>query len=499
MEEQEYALKLEGIKKSYYGVYALDNVDFAVKKGTIHALMGENGAGKSTLVKVIAGVHRPDEGKIFLKGQEVSFSNPGQSIDHGIAMIYQELNPILDMTVAENLYLGREPMKKRYAVINDKKMYRDARELLKKVSLDVDPKMNMRLLSVAQHQLVEIAKAIDRNAELIIMDEPTSALSEREIEGLFQIMRELKNQGCTIIYISHKLDEVFQVSDEVTVLRDGHYVGTFFTRELDKNQLIKKMVDRELTEIFPIRRKKPSKKIKLSVKGLSRKNEFDNISFEVYEGEILGMVGLMGAGRTEIAQAVFGCTKPDSGHIWIDGKEVHIRTPKDAVRHRMGFVTEDRKLTGLVLPMSVKDNVTLAHLEKLCAGRCFIRKKEEKELADEYVKKLRTKVTGLDQLVQNLSGGNQQKVVLGKWLMNVPEILILDEPTRGIDVGAKSEIYQLIADLADAGITVIMISSEMEEILGLCDRMVVFHEGHKSGEAMRADATQEQLLEMATS
>lgn len=496
--EQEYVLKLEGIRKSYYGVYALEGVDFAVKKGSVHALMGENGAGKSTLVKIIAGVHGADEGKLFFKGEELVLSEPGQALKRGIAMIHQELNPILDMTVAENLYIGREPVTKGLKVVDRRKMEQDARALLKRVSLDIDPKAGMRSLSVAGWQLVEIAKAIDHNAELIIMDEPTSALSEREIERLFEIIRTLKEQGRTVIYISHKLDEVFQIADEVTVLRDGSYIGTWPIGELNKDLLIKHMVDRELTEIFPARKGKPSERVKLSVEHLSREREFSDVSFDVREGEIFGLVGLMGAGRTEIAQAVFGCTRPDGGLVKIDGREVRIRMPKDAVRHKMGFVTEDRKFTGLVLPMGVKENETLVHLEKLCLGRILINRKKEKEKAAQYVEKLRTKVAGLEQPVQNLSGGNQQKVVLGKWLMNMPEILILDEPTRGIDVGAKSEIYQLITDLADEGITVLLISSEMEEILGLCDRMAVFHEGRKSGEVTRAEATQERLLKLAT-
>ena len=498
MNDRQYILKMLGITKTFFGVKALDGVDFCVQKGSVHALIGENGAGKSTLMKILAGVHQPDSGKIIFKGEEEIFHTPSQAMDKGISMIHQELSPIMEMTIAENLFLGREPMHAKTRTVDFKAMNAKAAELLKMVGLTMPPATKMRQLSVAQIQLVEVAKAVDRDATLIIMDEPTSALSDREIQRLFDLIRKLKEQGRTIIYISHKLDEIFAITDHITVLRDGALVGSHPTAEMTKDMLITMMVARELVEVFPKRKKKPSQNVKLSLKNYTRSKEFRDISFELYEGEILGLVGLMGAGRTELVECLFGATKRESGTLEINGKPVQIKTVSGAIKNGLALVTEDRKQTGLVLGMSIRDNLTLANLPMVCTNRVFLNRKREAQQAESYISSLKIKLASQTQLVQYLSGGNQQKVVIGKWLMTKPDILILDEPTRGIDIGAKSEIYQLIADLADSGITVLMVSSEMEEILGLCDRMVVFHEGTLTGEMTRETATQEKLMKLAT-
>ena len=498
MNDCEYILKMLDITKTFFGVKALDCVDFCVQKGTVHALIGENGAGKSTLMKILAGVHQPDSGKVIFRGEEGTFINPSQAMDKGISMIHQELSPIMEMTIAENLFLGREPIKKKTHTVDFKTMNANAVELLQTVGLTMPPSTLMRHLSVAQIQLVEVAKAIDRDSTLIIMDEPTSALSEREIQRLFALIRKLKEQGRTVIYISHKLDEIFAITDQITVLRDGRLVGSHPTSEMTKDMLITMMVARELVEVFPKRKKQPSQKIKLSLKNYSRGREFRDISFDLYEGEILGLVGLMGAGRTELVQCLFGATKRESGSLEIDGKPVNIKSVSTSIKNGIALVTEDRKQTGLVLGMSIRDNLTLANLPKICTSGVLVNRKEESRKSAEYISGLKIKLAGQNQLVQYLSGGNQQKVVIGKWLMTKPDILILDEPTRGIDIGAKAEIYQLIADLADSGITVLMVSSEMEEILGLCDRMVVFHEGALTGGMTRETATQEELMKLAT-
>jgi inositol transport system ATP-binding protein len=459
--------------------------------------MGENGAGKSTLMKILAGIQQQDDGDILLDGQKVKFNSPKESLNSGIAMIHQELNPVLDMSIAENLFLGREFRIKGTVLLDYKKINQEAKKLLDKVGLKLSPRTKMFKLTVAQMQMVEIAKAIDYNSEVIIMDEPTSAITDREVETLFAMISKLREEGHCIIYITHKMDEVFRIADEITVFRDGKHVGTYLATEIDSEILIKKMVDRELTEIFP-NKNYVTKEVKLSVRNLARKNKFQDVSFDVRQGEILGLAGLMGAGRTEIVESIFGITKLDNGEIYIDGKKVNIKNPNDAIKNNIGLVTEDRKFSGLVLPLTVKENMVLPSVKRFSKFKLITNPKKERSETEKYIKDSRIKTPGMNQVVKFLSGGNQQKVVLGKWLMTEPQILIFDEPTRGIDIGAKSEIYKLINELAEHGNTIIFISSEMQEILGMCDRIVVFHEGRLSGELSREDATQEKLLKLAT-
>lgn len=492
-----YKVQMVNISKSFPGVKALDKVNLNLKKGSVHALMGENGAGKSTLMKILAGIKQQDEGDILLNGKKVKFNNPKDSLSHGIAMIHQELNPVLEMTIAENLYLGREFRIKNTMLLDYKKMNKEAKNLLDKVGLKLNPRTKMVKLTVAQMQMVEIAKAIDHNSEIIIMDEPTSAITDREVDKLFEMIARLKENGTGIIYITHKMDEVFRIADEITVFRDGKHIGTYLASEINSDMLITKMVDRELTEIFPDN-KSNIKDVKMSVKNLSYKKKFKDVSFEVRKGEILGLSGLMGAGRTEIVESIFGITKLDSGKIYIDGKEINIKSPRDAIKYNIGLVTEDRKFSGLVLPLSVKENMVLPSVKNFARLRFITNAKKEQNATQKYINELGIKTPGMNQLVKFLSGGNQQKVVLGKWLMTHPNILIFDEPTRGIDIGAKTEIYKIINDLAEQGNAIIFISSEMQEILGMCDRIIVFHEGIKSGELLKAEATQEKLLKLAT-
>jgi inositol transport system ATP-binding protein len=495
-EENKYVLQVVNISKSFPGVKALNKVNMRLKKGTVHALMGENGAGKSTLMKILAGIYQADEGDIIYNGNKVRFDSPRESMKCGIAMIHQELNPVLEMTIAENLFLGREFHYNGNIIVDYGRMNKEAKKLLETVGLVINPSTKMKYLTVAQSQMVEIAKAIGQESEIIIMDEPTSAITTREVDTLFKLIERLKDSGHCIIYITHKMDEVFRIADEITVFRDGHHVGTYSANDLDTDKLIKLMVDRELTEIFP-EKHSPIGEVKLSVKNLSRKKVFKDVSFDVHVGEILGLSGLMGSGRTEVVESIFGVTKLDCGEIYIDGKKVKIKRPSDAIKHNIGLVTEDRKYSGLVLPLSVKENMTLSSLRTL-SKLTVVNKKKELSQTEEMVKSLKVKTPSIKQTVENLSGGNQQKVVLGKWLLTEPDILIFDEPTRGIDVGAKAEIYHLISRLAREGKTIIFISSEMQEILGMCDRILVFHEGKLRGELKREEATQEKVLKLAT-
>lgn len=497
MEECKYTVKMINISKSFPGVKALNKVNLNLKKSSVHALMGENGAGKSTLMKILAGIQQQDEGEILLNGQIIKFNNPKDSLSKGIAMIHQELNPVLEMTIAENLFLGREFRLKGNILLDYKKMNQEAKNLLDRVGLKLNPRTKMYQLTVAQMQMIEIAKAIDYNSEIIIMDEPTSAITNREVDTLFKMIEKLKKEGHCIIYITHKMDEVFRIADEITVFRDGTHVGTYLASEINSEMLIKKMVDRELTEIFP-KKNYVVKDVKLSVCNLTRNNKFKDVSFQVHEGEIVGLAGLMGAGRTEIVESIFGITKLNFGEIYIDGKLVNIRRPSDAIRNSIGLVTEDRKISGLVSPLSVKENMVLPSVKNFSKFKLITNVKKERTETENYIKELKIKTPSMNQIIKFLSGGNQQKVVLGKWLMTHPEILIFDEPTRGIDIGAKAEIYRLISDLAERGRTIIFISSEMQEILGMCDRIIVFHEGMVSGELTRAEATQERLLKLAT-
>ncbi|WP_019121200.1 sugar ABC transporter ATP-binding protein [Brevibacillus massiliensis] len=493
-----YSLEMRNISKTYPGVQVLHNVSLKLRPGTVHVLMGENGAGKSTLMKIIAGIVQPTSGDIVLFGKKVKFNSPRDGLRHGISMIHQELSPIPDMTIAENLFLGREHQYKGTFVIHYKKMNEEAAKLLSGIGLKIDPGTKMRDLTVAETQMVEIAKAISYNSDIIIMDEPTSAITDREVETLFSLINQLKSQNKSIIYISHKMDEIYRIADEISVLRDGHYIGTYAASQITPDQLINKMVDRELKEVFPEKKAKVSQEVVLKVKNLSHSKKFRDISFEVRAGEIVGIAGLMGSGRTEVVESIFGIRPLDSGEIYIRGTKVKIRNAKEAIRHRIALITEDRKQQGLILPLSVKDNMTLLSLKDFQRGKIIIDRKKEQSKAKEYVSSLKIKTAGLQQSVGSLSGGNQQKVVLAKWLMKAPEILIFDEPTRGVDIGAKAEIYKLIADLAEQGVAIILISSELPEVLGMSDRIIVFHEGKISGELQKQEATQEKIMKLAT-
>jgi inositol transport system ATP-binding protein len=486
--EDEYVLRMEGISKQFPGVRALSNVKLDARKGTVHALMGENGAGKSTLMKCLIGIYAPDSGTITFKGEKLNITNTHYALSKGISMIHQELSPIPQMTVAENIYLGREPTT-WYGLVDMRKMNRMATELLDRLHIKVKPTAKMHELSIANIQLAEIAKAVSYNSDLIIMDEPTSAITEAEVEGLFNIIRSLKAQGVAVIYISHKMDEIFKITDEVTVFRDGQYMGTDATADLTDSILIEKMVGRTLTDMFH-KETTDMGSVFLDVRDLSGKG-FRNVSFQVKRGEILGVAGLMGAGRTELIEAVFG------GSISIDGKPVKINSPADAIRGGMALLTEDRKLTGLYLNASVRENMFIANINNYLLGPFIHFKKIEKD-CERMRGLMRIKTPSLLQIIKNLSGGNQQKVLISRWLLTEPDLLILDEPTRGIDVGAKSEIYRLMTEFVRSGKAIIMISSELPEVLGMSDRIMVMHEGDKVGELLRGEATQEKILQMAT-
>ena len=493
--DQDNVLVMEHISKSFPGVKALSDVHLTVRRGTVHALMGENGAGKSTLMKVLIGMYIPDEGSISFLGNPVKIENTQQALRMGISMIHQELSPEPYMTVAENIYLGREPVG-RLGLIDKKKMVADTRALLERLEININPNAVMRTLSVANTQMVEIAKAISYDSSLIIMDEPTSAITEREVAQLFRMIRTLREQGVGIIYITHKMDEVFQIADEITVLRDGQYIATVPAAQTDRNSLIAMMVGRELTNLFP-KEDAPIGEVVLSVRNLTRNGIFHDVSFDLRRGEILGLSGLMGAGRTEVIEGIFGIKPIDAGTITIMGKEVQIKSPTDAIRHGMALLTEDRKLTGIMGVLSVRDNMMIASLESY-AKAGFLNKKIINETCAREKTRLELKTPSMDQLIRNLSGGNQQKVLVSRWLLTVPEILILDEPTRGIDVGAKSEIHRLMSKLAQEGKAIIMISSELPEILGMSDRVLVMHDGRVGGEFARKDATQENIMRAAT-
>jgi inositol transport system ATP-binding protein len=493
---EEYVLEMEHITKTFPGVKALDDVQLKVKKGTVHALMGENGAGKSTLMKILMGIYVADTGTVKFKGRQVNFQKTKDALDMGISMIHQELSPIPHMSIAENIFLGREPSIGKTGWVKQKEMEKNTKELLANLEISLDPKTKMHELSIANMQLVEIAKAISYNAELIIMDEPTSAITEKEVQHLFKIIRSLTKKGVSIIYISHKMDEIFDISDEVTVFRDGQYVDTASTKDINYEQLIQMMVGRELTHMFP-KEEAEIKDVILEVKNFSKQGQFKNINFELRRGEILGLAGLMGAGRTEVMESIFGLTPPDEGEVFIGGRKVEIHSPKDAIRNKMALLTEDRKLSGLFLQHSVKDNMVIASIDKYKKG-IFLDKKKINDVCEVEKDRLSIKTPNLEQTVNNLSGGNQQKVLIAKWLLTDPDILILDEPTRGIDVGAKAEIHRLMSNLVQQGKAIIMISSELPEILGMSDRILVMHEGRITGELSREEANQDSIMKYAT-
>lgn len=491
---QEYLLKMEGICKTFPGVKALDQAQIYVKRGEIHALMGENGAGKSTLMKVLNGLLKPDSGTIWLDGKEITVNSPAEALRKGIAMIYQELNPVLDMTVADNIFMGREFTKGNTFFVDKRKGIEEAGILLKKFGLDIDPKVKMRTLPIAKMQMIEIMKAVSSGAKLIVMDEPTSSLTEDEIGVLFEKIRGLKESGVSVVYISHRMEEIFEIADTVTVMRDGKYIDTKSVKGIDNNTLIHLMVGRELSNIFP----KVQVEIRdsvLEVKNLCS-DRFDHVSFHVRSGEILGFYGLVGAGRSELMKTIFGMLPYKSGEIILNGKQLTVKTPHQAINNGIAMVTEDRKEYGLVLCRSIRENIALPNLERFKKRIFLDRGKEEKECSD-IADKMSVKMSSMNQIAGNLSGGNQQKVVLAKWLIEKPRVLILDEPTRGIDVGAKAEIHTLMCEFAKQGMAIIMISSELPEVMGMSDRIIVMGENQIRGEFTYGLYSQDEILKCA--
>lgn len=494
MNDSEYVLQLQNIRKTYPGVVALDDVSLRVKKGEIHALVGENGAGKSTLIKTCSGAVIPDSGKITVNGKDFSSMTPQLSMKNGIAVIYQEFNLVGGLSVAENIFLGRAIRKG--AVIDKKAMAEEAKKIFRKLNIDISPNTLVRNLTVGYQQMVEIAKAIQQDAKILIMDEPSAPLTKVEVNNMFQIVDKLKESGVSIIYISHRLEEIFRLSDQVTVLRDGKYIKTLATKETNVDELIALMVGRELTEKFPSRKDCIQEKTILEVQNLTGNGD-RNISFSMRKGEILGIGGLIGAGRTELAQMIFGVARKTSGKIFFNGKEISPKSPRDAIDLGIALVPEDRKLQGVLLSLSIRENINMP-IYKRISNFFVIDRKKESDIADQYMKSIRIKAPSFKQLVKNLSGGNQQKVILGKWLAADSELIIFDEPTRGIDIGAKYEIYKLMNDFVEKGKTILLISSEMEELMGMSDRILVLSEGRLTGEIEKEQFNQEIIMSYAS-
>jgi inositol transport system ATP-binding protein len=492
----EYLLEVANVRKAFPGVLALDDVSFRLKRGHVHALMGENGAGKSTLMKIIAGIYTPDSGSFRLKGQEIKLASPLDALRYGIAMIHQELNLMNFMTVAENIWIRREPLN-GFGFVRHEEMRRRTQELFERLDIPIDPQAEVRDLSVANRQMIEIAKAVSYDSDILIMDEPTSALTDREVEHLFGIIRALKSQGTGIVYITHKMSELFQIADEVSVFRDGRFVGERLAVDVTRDDIIKLMVGREITQMFP-KETVPIGDVALSVRNLTLEGRFRDVSFDLRKGEILGFAGLVGSGRSNVAEALFGVTPATSGTIAIDGKEVAVKNPGMAMDAGMAFLTEDRKESGCFLLLDIMANMQIALLRRGHTTGGFVKEREIEALCEQQKQRLRVRAPDLAEPVVNLSGGNQQKVLIARWLMTKPRILILDEPTRGIDVGAKAEIHKLITELASRGVAVLMISSELPEILGMSDRVLVMHEGRVTGIVARTDATQVKIMELAS-
>ena len=498
----EFLLEMRGVCKSFPGVKALDHAQLRLRPGTVHALMGENGAGKSTLMKCMFGIYKMDEGEILFHGEKVTIHDPMEALKMGIAMVHQELQPIPARTIGENIFLGRYPIKKVLGLIptvDHKKMYEDTAALLKRVRMDFDPKAQLGTLSVSQMQSVEIAKAVSANCKVLILDEPTSSLTQNEVEALFRIVDDLKAEGVAIVYISHKMDEILRISDEVTIMRDGQYIGTREAKELTTDMISSRMVGRELTNLYPKRENVPGEVV-FSVENFTSINpkSFRNVSFELRKGEILGVGGLVGAQRTELMEGIFGTRSHTTGKITFHGKELKINRPKDAIDQGVAMLTEDRRQSGIMGVLSIADNISIASLKKYVDGGIMLNSKKIEQLVQDNVQKMNIKTPSSKTLIQSLSGGNQQKVLIGRWLANDPEVLILDEPTRGIDVGAKYEIYCIIAELAKQGKSIIMISSEMGELIGMSDRIMVMCDGKVTGFIDSQDATQESVMSLAT-
>ena len=498
----EFVLEMRDVCKSFPGVKALDHAQLKLRPGKVHALMGENGAGKSTLMKCMFGIYTMDEGEIYIDGEKTAIRDPLEAWDKGISMVHQELQPIPARTIGENIFLGRYPMKKALGfipIVDHDKMYEETAKLLERVHMNFDPRQKLGTLTVSQMQSVEIAKAVAGNCRVLILDEPTSSLTQNEVEALFRIVEDLKKENVAVVYISHKMDEILRISDEVTIMRDGQYIGTWDARELTTDFIITKMVGRELTNLYPKRENVPGDVV-FEVEDFTSINprSFRHVSFNLRKGEILGVAGLVGAQRTELMEGLFGTRSHTSGTIKYQGKELHIRRPKDAIDQGIAMLTEDRRGSGIMGVLSVADNISIASLNKYVDHGFVLNTKKINDLVEENRQKMNIKTPSGKTLIKSLSGGNQQKVLIGRWLANNPDVLILDEPTRGIDVGAKYEIYCIIADLAKQGKSIIMISSEMGELIGMSDRIMVMCDGRMTGVIDGKDANQENIMALAT-
>lgn len=497
----EYRLEMRGVSKSFPGVKALDKVNLKIRPGTVHALMGENGAGKSTLMKCLFGIYHMDEGEVFVDGQKVEIQNPDEALHKGLAMVHQELQPIPARTIAENMYLGRFPVKSfgPIKVIDHKTMNEEAKKWLENVKMPFDPRKKLGHLSISQMQSIEIAKAVSQEAKIIILDEPTSSLTDNEVEALFRIVRDLRDRGVSFVFISHKMAELRQISDDITIMRDGCYVGTWEMKNISDDEIVKQMVGRELTNIYPPLTNEPGD-VLLEVNNFTsiHDSSFKNCSFKLRKGEILGFGGLVGAQRTELMEAIFGIRHTVSGEVKLNGKTLDIKRPQDAINNGIGMITEDRRGSGILGCLSIADNVSIASLNQYLEAGIKLNKKKIEELVQDNVSKLSIKTPSSKTLIQSLSGGNQQKVIISRWLANNPDVLIMDEPTRGIDVGAKYEIYQIMIDLAKQGKGIIMISSEMPELLGVSNRVMVMCNGKITGEISGNEMTQENVMHYAT-
>ncbi|WP_054026382.1 sugar ABC transporter ATP-binding protein [Bacillus sp. FJAT-28004] len=495
-----YLLEMNGITKTFPGVKALDDVTLKVRPGTVHALMGENGAGKSTLMKCLFGIYKPDNGEIILDEQKVDIKNSKDALNYGVSMIHQELHPVPQRSVMENIWLGRFPVRgiAPFRFIDHKKMYRDTAQLFEDLNMTIDPNQLVGELSVSKIQSLEIAKAVSFNSKIIVMDEPTSSLTGNEVEQLFDIINKLRARGVSIIYISHKMEEILRISDDVTIMRDGKYIGTWPAPELTIDTIITRMVGRDLSDRFPERTNKPGE-VMLRVEGLTspHAHSFKDVSFDLRKGEILGIGGLVGAQRTELVEALFGLRSVKSGIIYKNGKPITIKSPIDAKRHKIALLTEERRVTGIFPVLSVTENTAIANLDLYQNRFGFLNESKMRSEAAKGVEKFKTKTPSVDQLIRNLSGGNQQKVLLARWLLTNPDILLLDEPTRGIDIGAKYEIYNIIIELAKQGKSIIMISSEMPELIGMSDRIIVMSEGRATGILEGNMATEQSIMRLA--
>ena len=488
-------IEMRGIDKSFGGNAVLKNAGFLLDDGEVHALMGENGAGKSTLMKILTGVYTKDAGQVIVDGKEVCYNNPQEAEKAGIVFIHQELNVLFDLTVEENMFLGKE-IKKVFGICDRKAMRKRVQEILDMLGVDIDPTQRMDELSIGQQQMIEIAKALMVDAKVLIMDEPTAALTQSETEVLFKVVNSLRKKGVSIVYISHRMEEIFELCDRITILRDGSYIDTKRIADIDMNDIVKMMIGREIGERYPVRNSKIGD-VAFEVKNLNCPGAFENVSFEVRAGEVLGVSGLMGAGRTEIMQAIFGNMPNVTGQLLLDGKEIKNKNPQQAIQNGIGFITEDRKVEGLMLEESIMKNISLANLGRISNGG-VINKKKEQELVNKGIEELRIRCFGPQHECNNLSGGNQQKVIFAKWIYTNPKVLILDEPTRGVDIGAKKEIYNIINELAAKGVAIIMVSSELPEVLGMSDRVMVVREGEVRGILNKEEANQESIMTLAT-